>query len=385
MKRPISLLAFSSAMALFVLFACSSKSSNSEKTNSTNDSVQAVTSVVNVDIGVKMQRNKTISLAFVGDVMMGTTFPTSSKNAYLPVNDGKNLFDNCRDIIAGADVAFANLEGALLDTEGKPKPGGRNPKLYYVFRMPTRYVNYLVDAGFDFAGIANNHINDLGPEGLNSTLNTLAKANIKTSGLRGRVEVSFGEYAGQTIGFAQFGHSTGTLSITDMDEVDRVVGTLKDSADIVVVTFHGGSEGQKCTHVTRKKEFFHGADRGNVHAFAHRAIDAGADIVVGHGPHVPRGMEIYKDRLIAYSLGNFCTPYRVNIQGISGYAPLLVAELNADGSFAAGRIHSFIQVRGNGPKVDSNNLVAGFISKLSKQDFPESKLQISADGMLSTK
>lgn len=323
-----------------------------------------------------------ITLAFVGDVMMGTTFPDSVTRTHLPPKDGRDLFKDCNAIIQNADASFLNVEGTFLDGPGKRKKM-KDPKFYYVFRMPTAYVWNLKNAGFDFAGIANNHINDFGLPGINSTIKTLQKANILTSGLTQRLEAVYGKFRDKTIGFAQFGHSSGTLSILDMNEVRRVVGDMKNKADIVVVSFHGGAEGSDKTIVPREMEMFAGDKRGDVYKFAHTAIDAGADIVVGHGPHVPRGMEIYKNRLIAYSLGNFCTPFRVNLQGISGYAPLLEVELNSDGSFAGGKIHSFIQRRGVGPRTDPRNLSAKLIKKLSESQFPSSKLKISLNGTLS--
>lgn len=325
-----------------------------------------------------------LSLAFVGDVMMGTTFPDSINSTHLPKADGKHLFDDCKDIISGADAAFLNLEGTLLDGPGQRKKMG-NPKYYYVFRTPTSYVTNLTDAGFDFAGVANNHANDFGADGRKYTLATLKRAGIHYSGFRGVCETAYGTFGGKRIGFAQFAHSSGTLSIMDFEEVRRVVGELKKNSDIVVVTFHGGAEGRDKTSVPKVMEMFAGDKRGNVYAFAHTAIDAGADVVVGHGPHVPRGLELYNNRLIAYSLGNFCTPYRVNLQGISGYAPLLEVQLNADGSFAGGKIHSFIQQRGIGPKTDNANRTATLMKSLSAKDFPTSRLHIANDGTLSTK
>ena len=327
--------------------------------------------------------SSTISLAFVGDVMMGTTFPDSVTNSHLPANDGKNLFDACRSILKNADASFLNVEGTFLDGPGKRKKMG-NPKYYYVFRMPTKYVANLVDAGFDFAGVANNHINDFGLPGLNSTIRTLKGAGIQPSGLRGKAETAYLTLKNnKKIGFAQFAHSSGTLSIFDYEEVKRVVNELKKNADIVVVTFHGGAEGKDKTHVPKSMEMFAGDKRGDVYKFAHTAIDAGADVVVGHGPHVPRGMEIYNGRLIAYSLGNFCTPFRVNVQGVSGYAPLLEVKVDSEGKFVGGKIHSFLQQRGSGPKTDVNNSSAKLIQSLSRQDFPTSPLRIANDGTLS--
>jgi len=320
-----------------------------------------------------------ISFAFVGDVMMGTTFPDSVRGTHLPANDGRDLFSNCTEIIKSADVACLNLEGTLLDGVGHRRKM-KNPATYYIFRMPTKYVDNLVAAGFDFAGIANNHINDFGAPGRKSTVNTLQKSGLKHSGLRGVNEIAVLERKGLRIAVAQFGHGGNNLSVNDMNELERVINNMRDTADIVVVSFHGGAEGTKHTHVPFAVETFVGEKRGNVAAFAHKAIDLGADIVYGHGPHVPRAVELYNDRLIIYSLGNFCTPYRMNITGISGYAPLITVNTDRQGRFVSGKIHSFKQRRGAGPVKDSSCGAATLIRRLTVEDFPKTPLTITNEG-----
>ena len=96
---------------------------------------------------------------------------------------------------------------------------------------------------------------------------------------------------------------------------------LAATHDIVIVSFHGGAEGNGAEMLPFAREIFAGEDRGNVVEFAHAMVDAGADLVLGHGPHVVRPMELYRDRLIAYSLGNFATYYGISVEGIRGIAP----------------------------------------------------------------
>lgn len=103
----------------------------------------------------------------------------------------------------------------------------------------------------------------------------------------------------------------------------------------------------------------------------------------GHGPHVPRAAELYKDHIIFYSLGNFCTPYRMGISGATGYAPIAEVTVDGHGRFTSGKIHSLLQHRGIGPRFDSANSAAGLIRRLSQEDFPESPLVIAPDGTLS--
>lgn len=321
-----------------------------------------------------------ISLAFTGDIMMGTTYPEN----YLPENDGKDLFKDVDSILRRVDIAAGNLEGTLFDGVGVAKKCN-DPSLCFAFKMPTRYAEYLSDAGYDFLGIANNHINDFGNDALRSTMQTLGDRDIAYAGLRGLCPTAIVERDGMKIGFAAFGHSTGTLSIMDFEEVKKTVSGLRDECDYVVVSFHGGGEGKSFQHVPHGPERAFGEERGDVEKFAHAAIDAGADIVYGHGPHVNRALELYNDHLILYSLGNFCTPVRMGLSGVSGYAPVAEITLNTDGTFQSGKIHSFIQQKGTGPRTDRSNAVAANIRTLTLSDFPNTRLEISPEGVISKK
>ena len=240
------------------------------------------------------------------------------------------------------------------------------------------------DAGFDFMSMANNHAFDFGLDGVKSTEATLHSNGIAYSGIGGRKESAIVERNGVRYGFCAFGHNSYTLKHADLENVKRIIGNLREKADIVIVSFHGGAEGTAHKHLPQGKEMFLGENRGDLRNFAHFCIDNGADVVYGHGPHVVRAVELYKNHFIAYSLGNFCTPYGVNISGISGYAPVLQLTVNAaDGTFVGGKINSFIQQRGKGPRRDPLNLVAKEIRSLTNADFSNPKLTIANDGTIS--
>ena len=331
--------------------------------------------------GPVQKNNNPLTLAVVGDIMMGTTYPASPRN--LTADDGASLFKDTKEILSRVDIAAGNLEGSLFDGEGKRKPCG-GPSCF-AFKMPAHYSKHLVDAGFDFVSIANNHINDFGPEAVESTQKVLKDAGIAFAGHAEKCPTTIVEKDGRKIGFAAFGFNPGMPSINNFEEVTSIVKDLKSKSDIVVVTFHGGGEGVGFQHVPHNREHAFGQDRGDVEKFAHTAVDAGADMVFGHSPHVNRAIELYNDRLIAYSLGNFCTPYRFNIAGVSGYAPIIEMTLNPDGTFAEGQIHSFIQQKGVGPRKDSSNRVAQNIRKLTQEDFPSTPLSISDTGKITRK
>lgn len=338
--------------------------------------------VTETDSVTSRQLPETVTIAFTGDIMMGTTFPDSVRGTHLPPNDGKNLFDDVREVISGADFAGGNLEGSFLEGPGKRRPM-TNPRTYFIFRMPPKYVHNLLDAGYDFVGIANNHINDFGEPGRMSTMKTLREAGLAHAGLKKYCETAYVERNGVVFGIAQVGHGDNNVDVNDIDEVQRVVKQMRDSADIVILSFHGGAEGTAHTHVPGKLEYYVGEKRGDVKAVAHAAIDAGADVVFGHGPHVVRAAELYKEHIIFYSLGNFCTPYRMGARGLSAQAPVAVVEVDMNGIFKGGKIHSFIQQPGKGPLKDATNGAAKQIRTLSVQDFPASPLRIADDGTLS--
>lgn len=364
-------------IALAALTAICCSRGNTTMRGDATDSVTALTDTA--------RKAPTLTFAFCGDIMPGTVNTPELGGTHMPPDSGRRLFDHQRDVLRRVDIAAGNLEGSLLDSKGEPRRM-TNPKTYFVFKIPTWMTARFLEAGFDFMGNANNHINDFGASGRKSTVETLTKAGIANAGLKGVNEWAVIEREGRKVGITQFGHGGNNLDVTDLRELRRVISEMKRECDIVVVSFHGGAEGQSYTHVPMKMETYVGERRGNVAEFAHAAIDAGADIVFGHGPHVPRAAELYKDHIIFYSLGNFCTPYRMGIAGVSGYAPLAEVEIDAtDGTFRSGRIHSFIQQRGKGPQTDPTNSVAKFIRKLSLEDFPQSKLVIADDGTLSKK
>ena len=318
-----------------------------------------------------------ISVIGVGDIMMGTNYPDES---YLPLNDGKDLLVPLHEVLQSATVTFGNLEGVLLDGEGTVKRC-RNPDLCFAFRSPERYVYNLVEAGFDMVSLANNHTGDFGPEGRVATVKALDRAGIAYAGSL-EFPKTIIERNGLRFGMAAFAPNVGTVSIHDIPNAQRIVRELKEEADIVIVSFHGGAEGANHQNVTCETEFYFGENRGNVCHFARSVIDAGADIVFGHGPHVTRSVELYKDRFIAYSLGNFCTYARFNLRGENGIAPLIKVFTGPDGRFLKAEVTPIRQVGRGGPIIDRNNSAIRSLQRLTLEDFPNSELVITDDGII---
>ena len=318
---------------------------------------------------------QTVVLMGVGDLMLGSNYPSTH---LLPPNGGKDILEEVKPVLKRADITFGNLEGVIMTDKGTPKQC-KNPAYCYVFKSPDSYIQNFVDAGFDLLSVANNHTGDFGEKGREHTARVLQLASMKFAGHQTHPYTIF-ERNGIRYGFCAFAPNMGTVSLLKIEEAVLLIKMLNDSCDIVIVSMHAGAEGSKFNHITRKNEIFVGENRGNPYSFAHRAIDAGADIVWGHGPHVVRAVDLYKDRFIAYSLGNFATYGTININGISGYAPIIEVETDRSGKFIRGKIHSAIQHKGKGPIWDSSYRVAKEIRDLTHQDFPESSLSITETG-----
>ncbi len=320
----------------------------------------------------------TLCITAVGDIMLGTSYPNSNT---LPPDSGKSSFKAIKKYLAGADVAFGNLEGTLLDTGAPAHYKLHLKSTAYLFRMPEKCGNVLKDAGFNTLSIANNHIGDFGDNGRLSTMKMLDSCGINYAGLMSHPTSIF-TINGVRYGFCAFAPNAQTLSILDLKNAAQIIAQLKQQCDVVIVAFHGGCEGPAYEHIIFKQESFFGEKRGDVHAFAHNAIDAGADVVLGTGPHVSRAMEVYKGRFIAYSLGNFCTYKSVSVAGVCGIAPLLKIYINKKGEFLNGRIIAVKQTHDSGLQADSLKLAVKRIQALTKTDFPEAGLTIADDGLI---
>ena len=324
---------------------------------------------------------RTVSIIGVGDIMMGTNYPESSAGAYMPADSGRHLFADVTSYFQTANIVFGNLEGVMLNKGGSPK-SCKNPDICYTFRMPEYYLQNLIDAGFNLINIANNHTHDFGREGALNTYKILTDAGMQVAGLEDVCEYAIFEMDSLRYGFCGFAPNTGTVRINNYAKVREIITHLDSLCDIIIVSFHGGAEGATHNRVTKKSETFLGENRGNVYEFAHLCIDLGADVVLGHGPHVPRAMELYKDRFIAYSLGNFCTPYKVNRNGNGGYAPIIKVITDSTGRFLSGELKSATQGDRTGPKFDALQICIKEMKRLTDLDFPDGELEISPEGIL---
>ena len=314
-----------------------------------------------------------ITVAAAGDIMLGTDFPDNR----LPDIDQPPLLAEMTPYISGADIAFGNLEGVLMDG-GEPSKTCKDPSACYLFRSPTQYAQQLADAGFTVMSLANNHARDFGEEGRSTSMDALAAAGIKHSGRAGDIATwPDGKIRVALIAFAPFTESNQML---DLDDARAKVARLDASFDLVIVSFHGGAEGADAAHVPFARETYYGEDRGDVVEFSRAMVAAGADLLIGHGPHVPRAFELHEGRLIAYSLGNFATYYGISVSGDKGLAPLLIATVNGHGEFISGEVVSAVQQRPFGPRIDTRQRAYERIWELTEQDFAGGGLDFQIGG-----
>jgi hypothetical protein len=305
-----------------------------------------------------------LTISAVGDLQLGRAWPKA--RAKLPPGNAEVIFEKIKDKLNKSNFTFGNLETVLADGGKSSKCGPRSTQCY-AFRVPTAYAKTLKEIGFDILSIANNHTGDFGQEGRDATVQALDAVGLLHSGPIGDI-ASF-THEGLKIALVAFSTGGGVYRVQHVDVAKSVVADLDKSHDLVFVSFHGGAEGTKAAHVPQGVEMFLGENRGDLRAFTHGVIDAGADLVLGHGPHLLRGMEIYKSRLIAYSLGNFTSWETFNLSGPLGLSAILNTRLATNGVLLAASIDAVKIDKPGIPRIDENKQAIKILRELSKADF----------------
>jgi len=342
-----------------------------------------------------------LRLRAVGDMMIGNA-PTNE----LP----KSLFfANVINVLRDADITFGNSEGTLCDQNvlGRKCPAKLpSGQLCYAFRTPTSFISQFIDAGFDVLSLSNNHIFDYYPPCADETKRTIENAGIAAIGLIDKSRKSEGgndleklletakvvRFQGKKIAFVGFHYSNvydRVVSINEIPVVTQMIKALKKNNDMVVAYHHGGAEGADKFRTPMGPELHKGENRGDVRKFSHAAIDAGADLVIGSGPHVLRGLEIYKNHLIIHSLGNFATYTHFNFDAPMNLGAIVEAGLNEQGEIVEGKVISTYQYWKTKPKggrdhvvldLDSQQRGLNEIKRLSDLDFAGSQPVFEKDG-----
>lgn len=229
-------------------------------------------------------KKDSITISFTGDCTLGTYL--ASKNRAFDVlfeeqQDYEYYFKNVKEIFENDDYTVVNLEGPLTDSNNIPE---QKP---FIFRGRKDYINILTSGGVEAANLSNNHIRDYGTEGYNDTVNVLNDNNIAYFD---NTNFHIEEINNIKFGFAGFK----AFNLYTKNEIDNALEYFEENnVDIKIIILHGGIEYNYDFDSTKQE-------------LAHYAIDNGADLIVGHHPHILQGIEEYNDKYIIYSLGNFC-------------------------------------------------------------------------------
>jgi hypothetical protein len=342
-----------------------------------------------------------VRLAFVGDINLGTaTLPDG-----VPPDAGRGLLDAARPALVG-DLVVGNFEGVLADTgtsEKCERMRGRDTQRHrhrmrrrqiadtaaaspgcYAFRTPTALAPRLVEAGFTHLNLANNHANDFGPAGRASTERILDSLGLRLYGPLGMIAIDTVRRGDSltTVGLIGFATYPYAYDLLDIGRSVAVVDSIRPLVDLLIVTFHGGAEGVRALHVPEAAESLGREPRGELRRWARSVIDAGADAVVGHGPHVLRGIEFYRGRPVAYSLGNFVTYRGFNLEGPLGVTGVLQLEFGPDRRLRRARLVPMVQRPREGPAPDPADGALDLVRRLSEEDFGGTGARVSEYGEL---
>ncbi len=312
-----------------------------------------------------------LTLEWVGDIAMST-------QRGLPPGGVRRALAPVASTLRSADLMTGNLEGTL-STSGPSKCGGIGGGSCFAFQAPPGTALGLASLGFDVVNQANNHSTDYGATGRAQTLAALRRARVAETGLPG--QITYRRVHGIRVaflGFAPYGFDSNLL---DRSAAQRMVTRAHRHASLVVVFIHAGAEGADRTHTPYGSEFYLGENRGDPRAFAHAMVRAGAALVLGSGPHVIRGVELYRGRLIAYSLGNFVGYHTLGTGGILDLSGILRVTLTASGRVLSGRWIS-VRLVGGLPRPDHADTAARLVARLSRVDFPASGLRFGPAGTL---
>ncbi len=314
-------------------------------------------------------RPGTVTVGWVGDTVLGSRHG-------IPPDGGRALLSEVRPLLRRPDVMIGNLEG-VIGTRGAAKCPLGTPNCF-AFQAPPVAARTLAWAGFDVLNLANNHANDYGAVGLADTRRHLETAGLAHTGAPGQVTVV--RRAGISVAVVGFSSYPWAARLEDIASAVRQVARAREAADVVVVVMHAGAEGADQVRTPMGREIAYGEDRGDTRAFAHAAVDAGADAVFGSGPHVVRGVERRRGAPIVYSTGNFAGFHTFPTAGVLGLSGLVSVTLDDRGRLRRGRWTPIRLAPPGRPAVDPAGTSTAMAAGLSQADFASPGL--TPDGRL---
>lgn len=322
-----------------------------------------------------------VTVSWVGDMSFSRKhgLPRSPHSVFAPVRSS-----------LAADLVTGNLEGTL--GRGGPSKCGGGRSNCHAFQAPASYAGVFARAGFEMLNMANNHSRDFGTSGLRQTQAALKEAGIARTGLRGVVRVlSANGVRVAFLGYAPYEWAGPLLDIgqargeirkarRQRHAAKQEVAAAASRADVVIVFIHAGAEGSGATHVPHGRETAFGENRGETRRFARTVIDAGADAVLGSGPHVLRGIQCHRGRPIAYSLGNFAGYNTLSTAGVLSLSGIVRVRIAKDGRLLGGRLVPVRLQRPGVPRLDKKRRSISLVRRLSRQDFGSNRCRMGADG-----
>lgn len=317
------------------------------------------------------QEPASVTLGWVGDTMLG-------RAGALPPDRGRAILARTGRVTVAPDLMLGNLEGTLSGG-GASKCAAASANCH-AFQVPPDHADALHRAGFDLMSLANNHAYDFAKTGRDQSARALEAAGIASTG--GPGEITMLEHEGIKVAVLGFAPYPWAAPLNDHDAARKLVREAREQADLVVVTMHAGAEGADRTHTPVGTEVAYGENRGDPRRFARTVIDTGADLVLGAGPHVLRGMERYKGRLIAYSLGNHAGWHNFSGGGTLGLSAILRVTLREDGTFERGILTPLTLQPPGTPARDPTHASTRLVDRLSVEDFGPSAVRLGETGRL---
>lgn len=316
-----------------------------------------------------------------GDVTLGTNLDTTWTKpmsqwlkrpvAALPRPD--ILLRPLQPLLSDADIVLVNVEGAIGTGPVEVPKCGPDSRGCFALRQPpstATALRQLSRRGQVVGNLANNHARDAGADGLEQSAALLRRAGVHVIGMD-TLATPVATRDGDTVAFLGFSTSSGP-DPRDVDAVKRHVARAAARYRLLVVTMHMGAEGRAAQRTRDTMEVYFDELRGNPVAFAHAAADAGASLMVGHGPHVVRALEWRNESLIAYSLGNLITYGPFSLREPLNRGAILCALLGEEGNVLEARLLPTKQRAPGRVSADRSSRAVIIADSLARLDFPDS-------------
>jgi poly-gamma-glutamate capsule biosynthesis protein CapA/YwtB (metallophosphatase superfamily) len=341
------------------------------------------------EISVQQDNDDAIRICAGGDLLLGNNLDTlwagraSARVGFRvpPFPNADSLLAPLGSMVADADVVLLSIEGAIGEGPAprKCRPGSTS---CYAFRQPV----YVAGAIRRFAGdvavvanVANNHASDAGQDGWWESMGHLHDAGVAVTGADTLATLAVTS-RGDTLAVLGFSTFIAGPNARDLAAVRRHVARAFARYGRVIVSVHMGGEGRGAQRTRDATERFLGEDRGNPVAFARQALESGASLVIGHGPHVLRATEWRGDGLVFYSLGNLLTYGPFNFREPMNRGGIACASIDRAGRVSDAAFRSTYQTQPGLVYVDPSGRGAVLVDSLGRLDFPDSGGRVRADG-----